>query len=329
MAGRRQVMPKMPMDEEAKEHAQPAHGLPSLQKRRQVGRRQLQAAPQGSQSRASSLHGDRLPRLPCPESSQTAGSRRAQTDSLAHRVALPCSRVTTREETARLPALPPLPRQAAAPAHAPAAWPPGAARTCGKLVFVPAPPPASSARGRERTISTAASGHRQLVPSAGGIRGDQGTALRVKRWTPAPHKPAACAAAVKDTARCLVSEALDKVLTGSRGPSQQPTAQRDRAQGKAVVMRARINEAKAPASPAFSEQATAARAESHAPAPHSPTASAAALEDAARCIVAEALGRVSTGSRAASQRPVAQRDVALSRCWQVPGRHLPVGARLP
>ncbi|XP_075018728.1 uncharacterized protein LOC142087876 [Calonectris borealis] len=276
MAGRRQTMPKMPMDEEAKEHAQPANRLPSLQKRRQVGRREPQAAPQGSQSRASSRHGDRLPRLPCPESSQTAGSRRAQlllqTDSLVHRVALPCNRVTTQEDTARLPALPPLPRQAAAPGHAPAAWPPGAARACSKLLSLPrqevaaghaprhapaalppraartccklSPLPAAprASACMETASSTTGSSRQQLGPSSWGIRSDQGTAARMESWSPAPHRPTAHAAAVREAARCLVSEVMSKVLTGSRGPSQQPAAQQNRAQSTAVVMTARTDE---------------------------------------------------------------------------------------
>ena len=47
----------------------------------QVACRQPQAVPQSRQSQASSLHGDRLPRLRCPESSQAAGSRRTQVGS--------------------------------------------------------------------------------------------------------------------------------------------------------------------------------------------------------------------------------------------------------
>lgn len=108
----------MPMDEEANARSQPADGLPSLQKRSQVrdgatrgclgaglagtvgtaaprrpppsrssssssscpqvGRQQPEAAPQGGRSQASSLRGDRLPRL---ESSQATGSRHTQVGS--------------------------------------------------------------------------------------------------------------------------------------------------------------------------------------------------------------------------------------------------------
>ncbi|KAM6033068.1 uncharacterized protein LJ206_001900 [Theristicus caerulescens] len=200
------------MDEEANAYSQPANGLLSLRKRRQVGRRQPQAAPQGSQSQASSLRGDRLPQLPCPGSSQAAGSRRAQTDSLARRGALPCNRVM-QEETAPLPALLPLRRQAVAPGHAPAARPPGAASTCCKLPPLPAAPSAPSAWGRETAISTAASARQQLGPSAPGICSDRGTAAGLARrdW--------AHSMAVPTTARTDEGWAAD----GGKAPAAQPT----------------------------------------------------------------------------------------------------------
>lgn len=47
----------------------------------QMGHRRPLAAPQDSQGQASSPHGNRLRRLPCPQSSQAAGSRRAQVGS--------------------------------------------------------------------------------------------------------------------------------------------------------------------------------------------------------------------------------------------------------
>ncbi|XP_029853334.1 uncharacterized protein KIAA0754-like [Aquila chrysaetos chrysaetos] len=241
MAGLRQRTPKMPMDEEANARSQPANGLPSLQKRRQVGHRQPEAAPQGSQRQASSLRGNRLPRLPCPERSQATGSRHAQTASLARRVALPRSGAT-REETTRLPALTPLPRPAAAARHAPAARPPGAASPCCKLPPLPAAPAASSARGRETSTGTAASGHRRIVPSARGVRGDPGTAARARVQRPAPLSPTARAAAVKGTAQCLRSEVPRKVAAASRRPSQQPEARRDGARSTAVATTARTDE---------------------------------------------------------------------------------------
>ena len=48
----------------------------------QVRRRQPQAAPQRSQTTASSLRGDRLPTLPCPASSQSTRSRCTQVGTL-------------------------------------------------------------------------------------------------------------------------------------------------------------------------------------------------------------------------------------------------------
>ncbi|XP_069667785.1 treacle protein-like [Haliaeetus albicilla] len=238
MAGLRQRTPKMPMDEEANARSQPADRLPSLQKRSQVGRQQPEAAPQGGRSQASSLRGDRLPRL---ESSQATGSRHTQTDSLARRVAQPRSRAA-RAETTRLPALTPLPRPVVAARHAPTAWPPGAASTRCKLPPLPAAPATSSASGRETGTSTAASGHRRIVPSARGVRGDQGTAARVQVQRPAPLSPTARAAAAKGTAQCLRSEVPGKVAAASRRPSRQPEAPRDGAHGTAVATTARTDE---------------------------------------------------------------------------------------
>ncbi|XP_074910645.1 uncharacterized protein LOC142043385 [Buteo buteo] len=229
----------MPMDEEANARSQPADRLPSLQKRSRVGRQQPEAAPQAGRSRASSLRGDRLPRL---ESSQATESRHTQTDSLARRVAQPRSRAA-REETTRLPALTPLPRPAAAARHAPAARPPGAASACCKLPPLPAAPATSSARGRETGASTAAGGHRRIVPSARGVRGDQGTAARVQVQRPAPLSPTARAAAAKGTAQCLRSKVPGKVAAASRRPSRQPEARRDGAHGTAVATTARTDEA--------------------------------------------------------------------------------------
>ncbi|XP_075000958.1 uncharacterized protein LOC142080030 [Calonectris borealis] len=72
-----------------------------------------------------------------------------------------------------------------------------------------------------------------------------------------------------------------------------------------------VEEAKAPASPAFAEQATAAQAESQAPAPHSPTASAAALEDAAWCIVREVVRRAVAVTQGPRQQ-LAEQDLTQS-----------------
>ncbi|XP_075001478.1 uncharacterized protein LOC142080248 [Calonectris borealis] len=80
---------------------------------------------------------------------------------------------------------------------------------------------------------------------------------------------------------------------------------------RAPLAPAAQEEAKAPASPAFAEQATAAQAESQAPAPHSPTASAAALEDAAWCIVREVVRRAVAVTQGPRQQ-LAEQDLTQS-----------------
>ncbi|KAM6382174.1 uncharacterized protein FN964_014428 [Alca torda] len=170
MADQRLRTPKMPMEEEANAYSQPDKGLLSLQKRRQVAHRQPEEAPQGRQSPASSLHGDRLPRLPCPESSQATGSRRVQSDSVARSKALPCNRVVLQEDHQ--------PRQAATAGHAPTAWPSERASTCCKLPPLPPAPSASPAVGWETASSTEASSCLQPVPPARGINDYKYEALR-------------------------------------------------------------------------------------------------------------------------------------------------------
>ncbi|KAM6033073.1 uncharacterized protein LJ206_001905 [Theristicus caerulescens] len=71
-------------------------------------------------------------------------------------------------------------------------------------------------------------------------------------------------------------------------------------------------EAKAPASPVFGEQATAAQAESQAPAPHSPTACAAALQDTAHCVVSKVPGEAVAAIQGPGQQPAEQWDLAQS-----------------
>ncbi|KAM6032719.1 uncharacterized protein LJ206_002187 [Theristicus caerulescens] len=71
-------------------------------------------------------------------------------------------------------------------------------------------------------------------------------------------------------------------------------------------------EAKAPASPVFGEQATAAQAESQAPAPHSPAACAAALQDTAHCIVSKVPGEAVAVIQGPGHQPAEQWDLAQS-----------------
>ncbi|CAM9394176.1 unnamed protein product, partial [Bubo scandiacus] len=113
--------------------------------------------------------------------------------------------------------------KAAAPGHAPAAQPAGAASTCPKLPPLSAAPSAPSARGRQSWA----------------IRCDRDIATSVEIWTPSPPSRAACATAVKETARCFVREVLEDVFTGSQGPCRQPAAQLDqtRRTGQALGQR--------------------------------------------------------------------------------------------
>ncbi|KAM6384364.1 uncharacterized protein FN964_010593 [Alca torda] len=228
MADQRLRTPKMPMEEEANAYSQPDKGLLSLQKRRQVAHRQPEEAPQGRQSPASSLHGDRLPRLPCPESSQATGSRRVQSDSVARSKALPCNRVVLQEDHQ--------PRQAATAGHAPTAWPSERASTCCKLPPLPPAPSASPAVGWETASSTEASSCLQPVPPARGINGERGRPARVRSYRPARQLPPAYSAAVKDTAWDITNKVLCKVFTASHGPSQQPAAPWDRAHRRAAAV---------------------------------------------------------------------------------------------
>ncbi|KAM6382184.1 uncharacterized protein FN964_014937 [Alca torda] len=228
MADQRLRTPKMPMEEEANAYSQPDKGLLSLQKRRQVAHRQPEEAPQGRQSPASSLHGDRLPRLPCPESSQATGSRRVQSDSVARSKALPCNRVVLQEDHQ--------PRQAATAGHAPTAWPSECASTCCKLPPLPPASSASPAVGWETASSTEASSCLQPVPPARGINGERGRPARVRSYRPARQLPPAYSAAVKDTAWDITNKVLCKVFTASHGPSQQPAAPWDRAHRRAAAV---------------------------------------------------------------------------------------------
>eukprot|EP00075_Anas_platyrhynchos_P015433 XP_027304686.1 verprolin-like [Anas platyrhynchos] len=102
----------MPKEQEAKACSQPNKGLPSMKKHHQVQPKPPQAGPLCSQTPSLSIHGVRLPQLHCPQKSQASRKKSTQTDSLKLRQALPGSSATG-ERRDPLPALPPLPRQAA------------------------------------------------------------------------------------------------------------------------------------------------------------------------------------------------------------------------
>ncbi|XP_074962775.1 uncharacterized protein LOC142063225 [Phalacrocorax aristotelis] len=164
-------------------------------------------------------------------------------------------------------------------------------------------------------IGTAASSHRQLVPSARGACRDRHTAAWAESWRPAPHSPAADAAAVKDTARCLVGKVLGRHLTGSQPPSQQPAAWCDQAHGsRALVWPVRTGAVRAAVG-------SNAHADQPAPERHEPAGTSAA---------GRALAPPSPGSASGpGHRPrAAEHDPATAaarfRCYHLNGRALQV-----
>ena len=108
------------------------------------------------------------------------------TDSLVCRI-LPQISLTW-EERALWPSWIPLPKDAAAPRHAPAARPAGAASTCRRLRLLPAAPSPSSSK--------------------------RATAAEAESQVPAPHSPAAYDTAVQDTIQA-------KAVAVVQGPGQQ------------------------------------------------------------------------------------------------------------
>lgn len=140
---------------------------------------------------------------PGPRSHSLSPRLPLQPASLQHGVALTHSTVT-REDTATLPALPLVPRQAAPSWHTPASQEPAAARASCKLPALPAAPSAS-AQGKETAFSATARIHRQPVPAAQGV---PGAAVRVESGSRAAlDSGTAYDRAAKGTSRCPVGEA--------------------------------------------------------------------------------------------------------------------------
>ncbi|XP_027488047.1 uncharacterized protein LOC113941086 [Corapipo altera] len=228
----------------------------------QVMRRQTQVAPRGSQSQALPLRGERLPRLPCPESSQDSGSTGTQTGrrgevaakllpsraAAARQVGGPGRRLGQGMQSGKLPLGPPLlprspvqglsvPRSGlsqeetvrlpsiplAAPRHSQAA--------CGPCKLPPLPPAAWAAAARRRTASmaTASSSHLPPVPIARGDRAEQGTAPRLQSLRAAPRRPQGQDAAGKPRSRVPGPDTSPKGCPGSQTPRQQAPAQGERA----------------------------------------------------------------------------------------------------
>ncbi|XP_047928791.2 uncharacterized protein [Anser cygnoides] len=177
----------MSKEQEAKARSQPDEGLPSVQKRRQARPNLPQAGPPGSQSPSSSIHGVRLPLLPCPERSQALRNQNTQTDRPELRQALPRSSATS-ERREPLPALLPLPRQAATltatPRHSV-----GAANV-PRLPALPAVGSTTSAPCRDRIASTKAVRLPEVVPRPQGNPSKQQMAATAESWGTALQVPA-------------------------------------------------------------------------------------------------------------------------------------------
>ncbi|XP_027528442.1 uncharacterized protein LOC113961937, partial [Neopelma chrysocephalum] len=224
-------------------------------------RRQTQVAPQGSQSQALPLPGERLPRLPCPESSQDTRSTGPQTArqgemaakllpsraAAARQVGGPGRRLGPGMHSGKLPLGPPLlprspvqglslPRSGlsqeetvrlpsiplVAPRHSQAA--------SGTCKLPPLPPAAWAAAARRRTASmaTASSSHLPPVPIARGSRAEQGTAPRLQSLRAAPRRPQGQEAAGKPRSRVPGPDMSPKGCPGSQSPGQQAAAQQGR-----------------------------------------------------------------------------------------------------
>ncbi|XP_010579036.1 PREDICTED: uncharacterized protein LOC104840059 [Haliaeetus leucocephalus] len=214
----------MPKKQEANARSQPHEGLPRLHKRRQV--RQRQPPPAASWTTVSSLHGDRLPQLPSPASSQSTRSLCTQTDRLEGWQALPCSRVTGRER-APMPDLSSLPRleatQAAAPWHALAAPTAGSANVT-KLPALTGAAPRPSLRSGAHAVGLAAGSHRELVPPAWRIPDEWSMPVRAERWGAAPHSPTAHGVALESSVQASVSGVPSHAIAASWEPGQQLAA---------------------------------------------------------------------------------------------------------
>ncbi|XP_051664088.1 uncharacterized protein LOC127480230 [Manacus candei] len=228
----------------------------------QVMRRQTQVAPWGSQSQALPLRGERLPRLPCPESCQdtrSTGTRTGRQGEMAAKL-LPSRAAAARQvggpgrrlgqgmQSGKLPLGPPLlprspgqglsvPRSGlgqeetvrlpsiplAAPRHSQAASVP--------CQLPPLPPAAWAAAAGRRTASmaTASSSHLPPVPIARGSRAEQGTAPRLQSLRAAPRRPQGQDAAGKPRSRVPGPDMSPKGCPGSQTPRQQAAAQGERA----------------------------------------------------------------------------------------------------
>ncbi|XP_040400277.1 sialidase-like isoform X2 [Cygnus olor] len=164
------------MEQQNKDHSQPAEGQQRVQERRQF---------------------------------------LLQMEKLQDMKTLPHSGVR-QEERIHLPAMPPFPRQAATQAAAPkqarAAQTSSSERVTCKLPRLQATASASSAAGRAKALGTEAHSHQELLPPLPCISGERDKAVRAGSRERGPHSPVAPDEDMEYTVRSFVSTVIRNAL---------------------------------------------------------------------------------------------------------------------
>ncbi|XP_071888914.1 uncharacterized protein [Anas platyrhynchos] len=128
-------------------------------------------------------------------------------------------------ERIQLPALPPLPRQAAtqaaAPKQVPAAQASSPERATCKLPPLQAATSASSGGGRAKSLGTEARSQQELLPPLPCISGNRDRAVRAERRERGPHSPVDPDEDVGNEIRSFVSTVITKALACNEGASSK------------------------------------------------------------------------------------------------------------
>ncbi|XP_066846033.1 microtubule-associated protein futsch-like [Anser cygnoides] len=173
------------MEQQNKDHSQPAEGQQSVQEQRQF---------------------------------------LLQMEKLQVTKTLPHSGVR-QEERIRLPAVPPFPRQAATQAAAakqvPAAQTSSSERVTCKLPPLQATASSSSVGGRAKALGTEAYSHQELLPPLPCISGDRDKAVRAESRERGPHSPVAPDEDMEYTVRSFVSTVIRNALACNEGANSK------------------------------------------------------------------------------------------------------------
>ncbi|XP_066847172.1 sialidase-like [Anser cygnoides] len=173
------------MEQQNKDHSQPAEGQQSVQEQRQF---------------------------------------LLQMEKLQVTKTLPHSGVR-QEERIRLPAVPPFPRQAATQAAAakqvPAAQTSSSERVTCKLPPLQATASAYSVGGRAKALGTEAHSHQELLPPLPCISGDRDKAVRAESRERGPHSPVAPDEDMEYTVRSFVSTVIRNALACNEGANSK------------------------------------------------------------------------------------------------------------